>query len=117
MGEVMPVVAVAKHPWFDRLRRRLEMIPDGISGWPRVLVLPAQFSKEEAQKVYRKLCIVAHPDKNPGMEKVCNEMMNKLNDAVVTAERLATVYKEPGDCKADEILANQFPAQTWEEAV
>ena len=47
----------------------------------QILSIPRNASEDEIKKVYRKLAMQYHPDRNPGKEKWANEKFKEINEA------------------------------------
>ena len=47
----------------------------------QILGVPRSATKEQIKKVYRKLAMQYHPDRNPGKEKSANEKFKEINEA------------------------------------
>ena len=47
----------------------------------QILGIPGNASEDELKKVYRKLAMQYHPDRNPGKEKWANEKFKEINEA------------------------------------
>jgi len=85
-----------------------------------ILGLPRNASDAEIKKVYRKLAMQYHPDRNPGKEKWANEKFKEINEAygVLGDPQKRKQYDQFGTVdEIGDVFSSPFTRTTSEEMV
>jgi curved DNA-binding protein len=84
----------------------------------RILGVPKNASDAETKKVYRKLAMQYHPDRNPGKEQWANEKFKEINEAygVLGDPQKRKQYDQFGTVgNIGDIFGSPFTTTTFEE--